>query len=176
MIEGVKRVKIHEIIREKTNFLSCGIEIIEDTNKTKESEFFALSLVKKFEKLLILNKRDLSDSTVLRNVGLGFGYSALSVASLKKGLGKLSPNKEKLKSELDSNWEVLTEAVQTIMRYEGIADAYEQLKELSRGSSINKEDYLTFVNGLSITSESKAKLLKLTPSSYIGIAESLAKS
>ena len=121
-------------------------------------------------------QRDLSDSTVLRNVGLGFGYSALSVASLKKGLGKLSPNKEKLKSELDSNWEVLTEAVQTIMRYEGIADAYEQLKELSRGSSINKEDYLTFVNGLSITSESKAKLLKLTPSSYIGIAESLAKS
>jgi len=62
LIEGVKRVKIHEIIREKTNFLSCGIEIIEDTNKTKESEFFALSLVKKFEKLLILNKRDLSDS------------------------------------------------------------------------------------------------------------------
>ena len=121
-------------------------------------------------------QRDLSDSTVLRNVGLGFGYSALSVASLKKGLGKLSPNKEKLKSELDSNWEVLTEAVQTIMRYEGIADAYEQLKELSRGSSINKEDYLTFVNSLSITSESKAKLLKLTPSGYIGIAESLAKS
>ena len=121
-------------------------------------------------------QRDLSDSTVLRNVGLGFGYSALAILSLNKGLSKLSPNKDKLLDELDGNWEVLTEAVQTIMRYEGIPNAYEQLKNLSRGSSINKKAYIDFVENLQISSESKAKLLGLTPAKYIGLAIKLAKS
>jgi adenylosuccinate lyase len=121
-------------------------------------------------------QRDLSDSTVLRNVGLGFGYSALAILSLNKGLSKLSPNKDKLLDELDGNWEVLTEAVQTIMRYEGIPNAYEQLKNLSRGSSINKKAYIDFVENLQISSESKAKLLELTPAKYIGLAIKLAKS
>jgi adenylosuccinate lyase len=121
-------------------------------------------------------QRDLSDSTVLRNVGLGFGYSALAILSLNKGLSKLSPNKDKLLNELDDNWEVLTEAVQTIMRYEGIPNAYEQLKNLSRGSSINKKAYIDFVENLQISSESKAKLLELTPAKYIGLAIKLAKS
>ena len=121
-------------------------------------------------------QRDLSDSTVLRNVGLGFGYSALAILSLNKGLSKLSPNKDKLLNELDGNWEVLTEAVQTIMRYEGIPNAYEQLKNLSRGSSINKKAYIDFVENLQISSESKAKLLELTPAKYIGLAIKLAKS
>jgi adenylosuccinate lyase len=121
-------------------------------------------------------QRDLSDSTVLRNVGLGFGYSALAILSLNKGLSKLSPNKDKLIDELDGNWEVLTEAVQTIMRYEGIPNAYEQLKNLSRGSSINKKAYMDFVENLQISSESKAKLLELTPAKYIGLAIKLAKS
>ena len=106
-------------------------------------------------------QRDLSDSTVL---------------SLNKGLSKLSPNKGKLLNELDDNWEVLTEAVQTIMRYEGIPNAYEQLKNLSRGSSINKKAYIDFVENLQISSESKAKLLELTPAKYIGLAIKLAKS
>ena len=121
-------------------------------------------------------QRDLSDSTVLRNVGLGFGYSALAILSLNKGLSKLSPNRDKLLNELDGNWEVLTEAVQTIMRYEGIPNAYEQLKNLSRGSSINKKAYIDFVENLQISSESKAKLLELTPAKYIGLAIKLAKS
>jgi adenylosuccinate lyase len=121
-------------------------------------------------------QRDLSDSTVLRNVGLGFGYSALAILSLNKGLSKLSPNRDKLLDELDGNWEVLTEAVQTIMRYEGIPNAYEQLKNLSRGSSINKKAYIDFVENLQISSESKAKLLELTPAKYIGLAIKLAKS
>ena len=133
-------------------------------------EFFASKLQKS------RMQRDLSDSTVLRNVGLGFGYSALAISSLIKGLNKLTPNSDKLESELNQNWEVLTEAVQTIMRYEGIPDAYEQLKDLSRGSSITKDEYIDFVKSLNITSDSKEKLLKLSPYTYTGLANFLAKS
>ena len=133
-------------------------------------EFFASKLQKS------RMQRDLSDSTVLRNVGLGFGYSALAISSLIKGLNKLTPNLDKLESELNQNWEVLTEAVQTIMRYEGIPDAYEQLKDLSRGSSITKDEYIDFVKSLNITSDSKEKLLKLSPYTYTGLANFLAKS
>ena len=133
-------------------------------------EFFASKLQKS------RMQRDLSDSTVLRNVGLGFGYSALAISSLVKGLNKLTPNLDKLDSELNQNWEVLTEAVQTIMRYEGIPDAYEQLKDLSRGSSITKDEYIDFVKSLDLTSDSKEKLLKLSPYTYTGLANFLAKS
>ena len=133
-------------------------------------EFFASKLQKS------RMQRDLSDSTVLRNVGLGFGYSALAISSLIKGLNKLTPNLDKLDSELNQNWEVLTEAVQTIMRYEGIPDAYEQLKDLSRGSSITKDEYIDFVKSLNLTSDSKEKLLKLSPYTYTGLANFLAKS
>ena len=121
-------------------------------------------------------QRDLSDSTVLRNVGLGFGYSILAIKSLSKGFKKLSPNKLKLKSELDENWEVLTEAIQTMLRFEQIPDAYEQLKSLSRGSAISKEDYMQFIESLDISVTSKNKLLALTPAKYIGIAKDLSKS
>ena len=121
-------------------------------------------------------QRDLSDSTVLRNVGLGFGYSSLAISSLNNGLNKLSPNKEKLLNELDANWEVLTEAVQTIMRYEGIPDAYEQLKSISRGTSIDRKAYKDFIENLQISSKSKTKLLNLTPAMYTGLATKLAKS
>jgi adenylosuccinate lyase len=133
-------------------------------------EFFANKLQKS------RMQRDLSDSTVLRNVGLGFGYSALAISSLNKGLGKLSPNKEKLLAELNANWEVLTEAVQTVMRYEGIPDAYEQLKNLSRGASIDEQAYKDFIKSLQISSESRDKLLALTPSLYLGLAVKLAKT
>ena len=121
-------------------------------------------------------QRDLSDSTVLRNVGLGFGYSSLAISSLNNGLNKLSPNKEKLLNELDANWEVLTEAVQTIMRYEGIPDAYEQLKSISRGTSMDRKAYKDFIENLQISSKSKTKLLNLTPAMYTGLATKLAKS
>ena len=118
-------------------------------------------------------QRDLSDSTVLRNIGNAYGYSHLALSSLNKGLNKLTPNKTVINNELDDNWEVLTEAVQTIMRYEGINDAYEQLKSFSRGRKITRETYIEFVTNLKISKSSKNKLLKLTPFNYIGLAKKL---
>ena len=118
-------------------------------------------------------QRDLSDSTVLRNIGLTFGYSQLALLSLEKGLMKLLPNKSIIKKELDNNWEVLTEAVQTVMRYEGIDDAYEQLKSLSRGKKIDQKSYIDFVKKLNITDKSKQELIKLSPAKYIGLANKL---
>jgi adenylosuccinate lyase len=133
-------------------------------------EFFANKLTRS------RHQRDLSDSTVLRNVGLGFAYSALAIKSANNGLNKITPNKAKIKNELNDNWEVLTEAVQTLMRYEGIPDAYEQLKKISRGSKLDQDTYVTFVNSLSISKKSKDKLLNLRPELYIGKAQDIAKS
>ena len=116
-------------------------------------------------------QRDLSDSTVQRNIGLSFAYSYIGLESLNKGMNKISPNKDTIMRELDNNWEVLTEAVQTVMRYEGIDDAYEQLKTLSRGKKLDKSSYQEFISNLEISTESKNKLLKLTPSKYIGLAK-----
>ena len=116
-------------------------------------------------------QRDLSDSTVQRNIGLSFAYSYIGLESLNKGMNKISPNKDTIMRELDNNWEVLTEAVQTVMRYEGINDAYEQLKTLSRGKKLDKSSYQEFISNLEISSESKNKLLKLTPSKYTGLAK-----
>ena len=133
-------------------------------------DFFANKLTKS------RHQRDLSDSTVLRNIGLGFGYSALAIKSTNNGLNKITPNKEVIDKELNDNWEVLTEAVQTLMRYEGIPDAYEQLKNLSRGSKLDQESYINFINSLKISNDSKNKLLNLKPSLYIGNAKDIAKS
>jgi len=132
-------------------------------------DFFANKLSKSRQ------QRDLSDSTVLRNIGLGFGYSALALGSANKGLGKITPNILSIQNELDNNWEVLTEAVQTLMRYEGIPDAYEQLKNLSRGSKLTRDLYIDFIGNLNISKVSKTKLLALTPSSYVGISDLLTK-
>ena len=118
-------------------------------------------------------QRDLSDSTVLRNIGLSFGYSYLAISSLIKGMNKIEPNKDFIDNELNNNWEVLTEAVQTIMRYEGINDAYEQLKKMSRGNKLDKNSYIEFVKNLEISTSSKSKLLNLTPSKYIGLSKKL---
>ena len=133
-------------------------------------EFFANKLTKS------RHQRDLSDSTVLRNVGLGFGYSALAIKSAMNGLSKITPNKIKIQDELNDNWEVLTEAVQTLMRYEGIPDAYEQLKKLARGSKLDQETYISFIKSLSISKDSKEKLLNLKPNLYVGKAKEIAKS
>ena len=118
-------------------------------------------------------QRDLSDSTVQRNIGLSFAYSYVGLESLNKGMNKISPNKDTIMRELDNNWEVLTEAVQTVMRYEGIDDAYELLKTLSRGKKLDKSSYQEFISNLEISSESKNKLLKLTPTKYIGLAKDI---
>ena len=118
-------------------------------------------------------QRDLSDSTVLRNIGLSFGYSYLAISSLINGMSKVEPNKNFILNELDDNWEVLAEAVQTIMRYEGISDAYERLKKISRGNKLDKNSYIQFVKTLEISNSSKSKLLDLTPSKYIGLSKKL---
>ena len=118
-------------------------------------------------------QRDLSDSTVLRNIGLTFGYSQIALSSLLNGMNKVKPNISNINDELDNNWEVLTEAIQTVMRYEGINDAYEQLKFLSRGKKLSKESYINFVRKLKISDTSKNKLIKLTPKTYIGLSNKL---
>ena len=126
------------------------------------------------EKLTISRlQRDLSDSTTLRNIGAAFGYSVISYKSTLKGLNKISPNNNKINEELDNNWAVLSEAVQTIMRLENIENAYEKLKNLTRGKNLNQEKYLEFINDLDISSKNKQYLIKLTPRNYIGVAAKL---
>ena len=118
-------------------------------------------------------QRDLSDSTTLRNIGVAFGYSVISYKSTLKGLQKITPNKNKINEELDNNWIVLSEAVQTIMRLENIENAYEKLKDLTRGKNLNKEQYLEFVENLDVTQNNKDYLKSLNPRNYIGVATKL---
>ena len=121
-------------------------------------------------------QRDLSDSTVLRNLGVGFGYSYLGLSSCLIGLDKIQPNKDVAYKELSENWQVLAEAIQIIMKLEGYDNAYEEIKAKTRGQNIDQESYLKIVSDLNITDESKEKLKKLTPLNYLGIASKLAKS
>lgn len=118
-------------------------------------------------------QRDLTDSTVLRNIGVVVGYSILAYKSIIKGMGKLELNQEILDQVLDSNWELLAEPIQMVMRKAGVANAYEQLKSLTRGKKINAEIVREFVCGLDISEEDKARLLQLTPAKYIGLANKL---
>ena len=120
-------------------------------------------------------QRDLTDSTVMRNIGICFGYMNVALSSLEKGLNKLELNNEKLEEDLDNSWEVLTEAIQTIIRKNNIPNGYELMKKLSRGKDINKESLTEFINLMDVPSEDKKRLLKLTPKSYIGYAEKLAR-
>lgn len=121
-------------------------------------------------------QRDLTDSTVLRNMGVAFGYTLLGYDSCLRGLNKLEVNPEKLAQDLDNSWEVLAEPIQTVMRRYGIENPYEQLKELTRGKGgINKVSLHTFISGLSIPAEAKQLLLEMTPASYIGKASILTK-
>ena len=116
-------------------------------------------------------QRDLSDSTVLRNLGVAFGYSLLAYDSCLRGIGKLEVDSARLHADLDNNWEVLAEPIQTVMRRYGIENPYEKLKELTRGKhGITRESLHRFIQNLSIPDESKAQLLALTPASYIGNA------
>jgi len=120
-------------------------------------------------------QRDLTDSTVLRNIGVAFGYTLLAYDSCLRGLNKLEVNPSRLAEDLDATWEVLAEPVQTVMRRYGIENPYEQLKELTRGKGISKEALREFILGLAIPESAKKLLLEMTPSNYIGIAEQLAK-
>jgi adenylosuccinate lyase len=120
-------------------------------------------------------QRDLTDSTVMRNIGTCFGYMNIALNSLEKGLNKLEINNVKLEEDLDKSWEVLTEAIQTVIRKNNIPDGYELMKDLSRGKDITQTDLVKFINNMNVPSNDKARLLKLTPKSYIGYAEKLAR-
>lgn len=115
-------------------------------------------------------QRDLTDSTVLRNMGVGFGYCFIAYSSLIKGIGKLEINEQVLQDDLNNAWEVLAEPIQTVMRVHGIEKPYEKLKELTRGQSINQAVIQSFVETLDLPEHTKQTLLKLTPSNYIGNA------
>ena len=121
-------------------------------------------------------QRDLTDSTVLRNIGVGFGYALLAYDSCLRGLNKLEVNPQRLAADLDANWEVLAEPVQTVMRRYGIENPYEQLKELTRGKGITREALQEFINGLAVPQEAKDLMLGMTPANYIGLAAQLAKA
>ena len=118
-------------------------------------------------------QRDLTDSTTLRNQGIALGYSYLAIQSVQKGLNRITVNKKNMCSELDQHWEVLTEAIQTILRKFGSTDAYEQLKEMSQGSEISNDDIKKFVTLLRIPMLDKKRLLELTPADYTGISSKL---
>jgi len=121
-------------------------------------------------------QRDLTDSTVLRNMGVAFGYTLLGYDSCSRGLDKLEANPAQLAADLDASWEVLAEPIQTVMRRYGVENPYEQLKELTRGKGgINKETLHAFIDALNIPEDAKQSLLKMTPASYIGKAAELAK-
>lgn len=115
-------------------------------------------------------QRDLTDSTVLRNMGVGFAYSLLAYQSCLKGIGKLEVNKQKLAQDLDNSWEVLAEPIQTVMRRYGIPEPYEKLKALTRGQAITPTILAEFIQSLELPEEAKAQLLALTPQGYTGNA------
>lgn len=119
-------------------------------------------------------QRDLSDSTVERSFGTAFGHSYLAYSSLLKGLGKIKVNEARIREDLNNHPEVVTEAIQTILRREGVEMPYEKLKELSRGKKVTLADIHTFINDLDVSEKIKKELLKITPENYIGIAPILA--
>ena len=120
-------------------------------------------------------QRDLTDSTVLRNMGVALGYAALAHQSLATGLGKLQLNEERLAEDLDAAWEVLAEPIQTVMRRYGVAGAYEKLKAATRGKTVQAADMHALIAGLDIPQAEKERLLALTPATYTGKAQELAQ-
>jgi adenylosuccinate lyase len=119
-------------------------------------------------------QRDLTDSTVIRNMGVGAGYSLIAYQSCLKGIGKLELNEARLAEDLDNSWEVLAEPIQTVMRRYGIEKPYEKLKELTRGQDMSREVIQAFVAGLDIPEQAREELLALSPATYTGNAESQA--
>ena len=121
-------------------------------------------------------QRDLTDSTVLRNMGVALGYTVLGWSSLRQGMGKLEVDAARMAADLDANWEVLAEPIQTVMRRYGIDNPYEQLKALTRGKSgLTRDSLHVFIDALALPADAKARLKALTPSTYVGIAAALAR-
>jgi adenylosuccinate lyase len=120
-------------------------------------------------------QRDLTDSTVLRNASVGLGHTLVALDSCMKGLGKLEADPALIAADLENRWEVLAEAIQTVMRRHGLVNAYEQLKELTRGREIDRETLRDFITKLDIPPQERKRLLQLEPASYTGLAERLAR-
>ena len=120
-------------------------------------------------------QRDLSDSTVMRNIGVAYGHLEIALNSLEKGVSKLKPNIDKIKLDLGDKYEILGEAIQSILRLEGNHNGYEEVKKITRGKALNKDSYVEVVNNLVQSKEYKSILLELTPEKYIGLAEKLAE-
>jgi adenylosuccinate lyase len=124
-------------------------------------------------------QRDLTDSSSQRNIGVGFGHSVLALDNILRGLGQVDAAPEVLEADLNSNWEVLGEAIQTVIRAEvtagrsTISDPYAALKELTRGKRVGQAELIAFVNGLDIGDEAKQRLIALTPETYTGVARTL---
>ena len=121
-------------------------------------------------------QRDLTDSTVLRNLGVALGYCLVAYDACLRGLGKLEVNAAAIDADLDRCWEVLAEPIQTVMRRYGLPEPYEQLKALTRGKGITQEGLREFISGLALPLEVKERLLAMTPRNYIGLAQTLAKT
>ncbi len=121
-------------------------------------------------------QRDLTDSTVLRNLGVGFAHSILSYSSALKGISKLDPAPAVMAADLDANWELLAEPIQTVMRRYGIENPYEKLKDLTRGQRVNKQIMQDFIDGLDMPEDAKDKLKAMTPANYLGNAAEQAKN
>jgi adenylosuccinate lyase len=138
----------------------------------------ANALLRHFAEKLPISRwqRDLSDSTVLRNVGVALGHTLLGWSNCRQGLSRLAADPARLAADLDANWDVLAEAIQTVLRRYGVADAYEQLKDLTRGKGgVSRESLHAFIDTLPIPADAKARLRALTPATYIGKAAELAK-
>ena len=120
-------------------------------------------------------QRDLTDSTVLRNVGVGASHALIAWRSMERGLERVDVDASRLLEDLDANWELLAEPIQTVMRRFGVENAYEQLKSLTRGQRVDAATLRTFIAGLAIPEEAKKALLELSPAAYVGYAEQLAK-
>jgi adenylosuccinate lyase len=121
-------------------------------------------------------QRDLTDSTVLRALGTAFGHALIGYDALLRGLGKLSVNPQRLAADLDASWEVLAEAVQTVMRRHGLPNPYEQLKALTRGQGITEASMREFVESLDLPADARQRLRDLIPATYVGLAEELARA
>jgi adenylosuccinate lyase len=137
----------------------------------------ANALLRHFAEKLPVSRwqRDLTDSTVLRNVGVALAHALLAFKSIERGLGRLEPDPLRLAADLDANWEVLGEAVQTVMRRYGVPNAYERLKALTRGQRVDAEALKAFVAKLPIPAEERERLARLTPADYVGLARELAR-
>ena len=120
-------------------------------------------------------QRDLTDSTVLRNLGVALGHCLIAFASVLKGLDRLAPDPDRMAADLDDNWEVLGEAIQTVMRRHGLPNPYEKLKEFTRGRRVGPEEMARFIESLELPEEAKRRLAELTPATYLGLAETLAR-